>query len=265
MADTELFTARSRPLAPLLGLYAWALFLALAVAVVPVLFALRSLQRRRSLVRGVARTVLKLTRMRVRVRGIERIVVPCVVVANHESYLDGVVLQAVLPTSFSFVIKREMASVPLAGTLLRRIGAEFVERQNRQRGARDARRLLRNAAQGQALAFFPEGTFGDEVGLLRFHIGAFAAAARAQLPVVPIAIRGTRACLPPNSILPRPGAIEVEILDAIAVPPASTTPEEFERAPKMRDAARAALLAALQIPDLAARDSATDAPVDQHA
>ena len=141
---------------------------------------------------------------------------PCIVVANHASYLDGVVLRATLPPCFSFVIKREMSSVPLAGTLLRRIGAEFVERGDRVRGARDARRLLRNAARGQALVFFPEGTFSTDVGLLRFHIGAFAAAVRADLPVVPIAIRGTRHCLPPGSIWPRPGTIEIEALRSAA-------------------------------------------------
>jgi 1-acyl-sn-glycerol-3-phosphate acyltransferase len=225
------------------------------LAIVPVLLLMPSLPRRRALVRSVARAVLKLTGTRVTVRGLDHIVTPCIVVANHESYLDGVVLQAVLPTSFSFIIKREMASVPLAGTLLRRIGAEFVERQDRQRSARDARRLMRSAAQGQALAFFPEGTFGAEVGLRRFHIGAFAAAARAHLPVVPIAISGTRACLPPDHMLPRPGSVEVAVLGMIAVPPAADSAEEFERAPRMRDAARAALLEALHIPDLAARDA----------
>ena len=246
----------------MLGLYAWVLFVALGAAVLPVLLLMPSLPRRRALVRGLARAVLKLTRMRVTVRGFEHIVTPCIVVANHESYLDGVVLQAVLPTSFSFIIKREMASVPLAGTLLRRIGAEFVERQNRQRSAGDARRLMRNAAQGQALAFFPEGTFGAEIGLRRFHIGAFAAAARAHLPVLPIAIRGTRACLPPDHILPRPGPIDVQILNMIAVPPADNIAEEFERAPHMRDAARAALLAALHVPDLAARDLTAEVRAD---
>ena len=79
------------------------------------------------------------------------------------AYLDGVVLCAVLPPSFSFVIKREMSAVPFAGTLLRRIEVEFVERFDRARGARDTRR--RQAAQcGQwsGSGIFPEGTFSGE-------------------------------------------------------------------------------------------------------
>ncbi len=74
------------------------------------------------------------------VKNLERIPAgQCVVVANHASYLDGVVMTAALPPRFGFVIKREMESVPLAGALLRRLGSEFVERFNRHRGGADAR------------------------------------------------------------------------------------------------------------------------------
>ena len=84
---------------------------------------------------------------------------PCVIVANHASYLDGLVLKAALPARFCFVIKKEVTRVPIAGLLLRRIGSEFVDRFNRHAGGMDARRLIKAADAGQALAFFPEGTF----------------------------------------------------------------------------------------------------------
>ena len=82
-----------------------------------------------------ARLALRLAGMRLRVGGLEALPLPSVVVANHVSYLDGVVLHALLPVRFSFVIKREMSSVPLAGLLLRRLGAEFVERRGRAQGS----------------------------------------------------------------------------------------------------------------------------------
>ncbi|HEY5019974.1 MAG TPA: lysophospholipid acyltransferase family protein [Steroidobacteraceae bacterium] len=225
------------------GLYAWMLFLVLGAAAVPVLLLTPSLAHRRAIVRALAGSVLKLIGMRLRIRGLQRLQIPCVVVANHASYLDGVVLAAALPPSFSFVIKREMSSVPIAGTLLRRIGAEFVERQNHRRRGRDARRLIREAEHGKALVFFPEGTFSEEVGLLRFHIGAFAAAARADMAVFPVAIRGTRSCLPPGRILPRPGSIDVEVLAQL--------PHAADDPAALREAARAALLTQLGEPDLA--------------
>jgi 1-acyl-sn-glycerol-3-phosphate acyltransferase len=116
--------------------------------------------------------------------------------------------------------------------------------------------LLRSAAGGHSLVFFPEGTFSTSVGLLHFHIGAFAAAARANLPVVPIAIRGTRRCLPPGSPWPRPGAIRIDVLAALPATRSAREQAQREHAVLLRDAARNALLAALGEPDL--DDSARD-------
>jgi 1-acyl-sn-glycerol-3-phosphate acyltransferase len=137
---------------------------------------------------------------------------PCVVVANHASYIDGIVMVAALPPDFAFVIKREMVRVPLAGTLLRRLGSEFVERHDRHRGASDARRVLRRAAAGQSMVFFPEGTFDSQRVIREFQRGAFTTAARAGLPVVAIAIHGARAVLPPESPRLRRGMLRVEVL-----------------------------------------------------
>jgi 1-acyl-sn-glycerol-3-phosphate acyltransferase len=233
------------------GVGTWLQFLLATALVLPVLLLTPRLARRRAQVSALARLALRLAGMRLELHGLDQLPQPCIVVANHSSYLDGVVLAATLPPCFSFVIKREMSAVPLAGTLLRRIGAEFVERGDRIRGARDARRLLRHAATGQSLVFFPEGTFSSAVGLLRFHIGAFAAAVRADLPVVPVAIRGTRHCLPPDSPWPRPGTIRIEALAALPAQPSAPGSEHGDRAALLRDAARAALLTALGEADLA--------------
>jgi 1-acyl-sn-glycerol-3-phosphate acyltransferase len=234
----------------LFGTYAWLEFTLGVLLGLPVLLLTPGLSRRRRMVRTLARTALRLAGMRVRLGGPMPLPTPCILVANHCSYIDGVVLTAALPPNFSFVIKREMARFPLAGTLLRLIGSEFVDRTGRRQGARDMRRLLRNAASGQALAFFPEGTFSPEVGVLHFHIGAFAAAARARMPVVPVAIRGTRHILPAGSVWPNPGLIEVEILRALPVP-TDPTGDPGELAIRLRDGARAAILVAVGEPDLA--------------
>ena len=236
------------------GLYAWLQFMLLGTTGVLLLLCPQSLAGRRALVRRLARLALRLAGMRLQVSGLTDLPLHCVVVANHQSYLDGVVLAALLPARFGFVIKREMARVPLAGWLLRRIGAEFVERHDQRRMLRDTRRLLRQASHGEALVFFPEGTFSSSVGLLRFHIGAFAAAARANVPVLPIAIRGTRECLAPGSFWPRPGLIQVQGLAAVGALPGQTGPG----AAALREQARAALLSALGEPDL---DVTEDAPL----
>ena len=229
------------------ALYAAITFLLLGLTALVATLILPGVYRRRAAARACARVFLWVAGMPLTVRGMERLAPgQCVVVANHASYLDGLVFTAALPARFSFVIKREMSAVPLAGLFLRRIGSEFVERFDRNRGAADARRVLRNAASGHSLVFFPEGTFTRTPGLLKFHTGAFVTSARAGCPVIPAVVRGTRAALPPTGGLPRPGRIEIDILPAV-----HTEPEAGEASSTaLRDRARAAILLALGEPDL---------------
>jgi 1-acyl-sn-glycerol-3-phosphate acyltransferase len=135
-----------------------------------------------------------------------------VIVANHASYLDGIIAIAALPADFTFVIKREMVNVPLAGLFLRGLGSQFVDRFNPKERASDARRVLRTAASGQSLVFFPEGTFDDSRVIRRFMAGAFATAQRSGMPVVAVAIVGARDVLPPNRMMIYRRPIRVEIL-----------------------------------------------------
>jgi 1-acyl-sn-glycerol-3-phosphate acyltransferase len=203
------------------------------------------MHRRRVIVHYTARTILWMTACPVVVEGLEHLPDgPCVVVANHASYADGVVMQAALPPRFAYMVKREMASVPLASFLLKRVGTHFVDRRDPKGGAADARRVQRAAATGAAIAAFPEGTFDEHPGVGRFLGGAFAAAAKAGLPVVPAAINGARSLLPSNRLLPRPSRLHVRILPPI-VPPA-----EADRAAihALRDAARDAIVAHVNEP-----------------
>jgi 1-acyl-sn-glycerol-3-phosphate acyltransferase len=248
--------AISVPLRLVYGLYAVVLFIVVALVALLCVLLLPTLGLRRGTARTAARIFFLLAGMPLRIRGLEHLPAgQCVVVANHASYLDGVVMTAALPPRFGFVIKREMNAVPMAGLLLRRIGSEFVERFDRHKGATDARRVLRTAASGHSLVFFPEGTFTSEVGLGKFHTGAFAIAARAACPVVPAVILGTRRNMPATRVLPRPGRIEVRYGDPIAPP---TVPQGGDPALLLRDRSRAAILRELGEPDLTDRATGTD-------
>ena len=180
---------------------------------------------------------------------------PALIAPNHASYLDGVILQAFLPPRFSYVIKGEMQNVPLAGFLLRRIGSRFVDRFVAANSTRDARNLLKAASAGESLGVFPEGTFWPEPGLQRFRAGAFAAAIKGRLPVVPVAIRGSRHILPARRILPRRAPLEIEVLRPI--PPDSP---EFETSRTLAQAARQRLLPVVGEPDLGRRAEEVPAP-----
>jgi 1-acyl-sn-glycerol-3-phosphate acyltransferase len=203
------------------AVWAGAAFLLLSVVVLVLILPVPRLSLRRRMVQTAARAALLACGMPWTVRHGEDLPAACVVVANHASYLDGVVLFAALPPRFGFVIKREASRVPLLDQLLRRIGSHYVDRNGNHRSARDAREILRRAHSGDALVFFPEGTFGKRPGLAEFRSGAFAIAARARLPIVPVAIRGTRALLPGTTFIPRPGRICIDLAPVLP-PPAST-------------------------------------------
>lgn len=230
------------------GVYAWLAVGSLATLTMILLLLLPTLKLRREAARATAFIALRLIGVRCALRGCGVLpAYPCVIVANHSSYVDGLLLKAMLPARFSFVIKKEMVKVPVAGLLLRRIGSQFVDRTNRHSGGSDARRLLRRASEGHSLVFFPEGTFTGKPGLARFHLGAFVTAQRAGLPIVPIAIHGARRILRSGSVWPRPGRVELEALPMID--PAAARKGRGS-AECLRDQARARMLMALDEPDL---------------
>lgn len=230
----------------LYAVYAWIVFL-LSISLA-ILFALLlpGLERRRRWVGAAARLFFRLAFIRAEVRGMQRLPKsPCIVVANHASYLDGMILQAFLPPRFAFVIKGEAQQVPVLHFALRRIGSKFVERFVTQASSRDARNLVKAAASGESLGLFPEGTFSGDVGLARFRQGAFVAAMRAEISLVPVAIRGSRDILPAGTLLPRPGTLIIEVLQPIL--PGSP---EFASAAELSNTARSRILECLGEPDL---------------
>jgi len=231
----------------LYGSYAWLVFVLIALGLLLLLLIVPNVQRRRHYAGVAARLVMRCSFHPLHVTGVEKLPQgQCVVAANHASYIDAIVIKAVLPDRFAYVVKREMAAVPLAGLLLELLGTEFVERFNRHRGGLDARRVLRTVSGGQALLFFPEGTFVGEPGLLKFNNGAFKSAVAANCPVVPCVLRGTRRILSSPRFFPGPGRVEVQFLDPIRAD--ANLPAEQQVA-ALREQTRAAILRYLDEPD----------------
>jgi acyl carrier protein len=178
---------------------------------------------------------------------------PCIIVSNHASYIDSFFMVAAIPFEFSFVAKAELIKNILSRRYLNRIGTEYVERFDTQRGVKDAQRISSSARTGRSILFFAEGTFTRVPGLLPFHMGAFLAAAEAELPVVPVAIRGTRSILLNNTWFPRRGMISITI--GMPIEPTEVRDgakdSVWSTALKLRDAARKHILRHCGEPDLA--------------
>jgi 1-acyl-sn-glycerol-3-phosphate acyltransferase len=215
----------------------------LLLVTTPPLWALVLLLRGRAadaVVRRWCRMALALAGCRLRVVGAERLPAagPIVFAANHASYLDAVVLLAAIARPFRFVAKRELGAWPVVGAIIGRAGHLKVERADPSRSVEDARRVTDALRGGDSLFFFPEGTFVARRGLLPFRLGTFKAAVEARCPVVPVAIRGTRAILPSDAWLPRRGPITVTI-----GPPIAPLRDDWREILRLRDAVRAAIAA----------------------
>lgn len=228
------------------GLYALLVFVICAMTAFLATLLVPHAALRHQLAAWASRAIFVLAGVPARTLGIENI--PggnAVVVANHASYVDGFLLKGYLPSRFSFVIKGEMRKIPLVHFLLRRSGARFVERFEASGSARDARQIVKSAQDGVSLAFFPEGTFLHEPGVGRFHAGAFVSAVRGNMPVIPIAISGTREMMPANRFWPWPVRPRIEILAPI-------TPDDpaFANHRLLAETARQRILAVLNEPDL---------------
>ncbi len=247
----------------LYGTYFWCVFALLgSIAFFIVLLPLKP-QGVWTVMRGAARLLLRLTAVEFAADSNEpgRIGSSRLIVANHSSYLDGLFLIAALPHSHRFVAKRELASVPIVGLLLRRLGTVFVARFDARAGVEDAHRVANLARQGESFIFFSEGTFTRAPGLLPFHLGAFTASLEADLPVVPVALRGTRTLLPDRQWLPRRVPVIVHIGQPI-VP--TRNRNAFWNVIQLREAARRFILEHCGEPDLAGQEYDHEARTDLH-
>jgi 1-acyl-sn-glycerol-3-phosphate acyltransferase len=197
-------------------------------------------------IRATARAALTAIGVPVAVAGLDR--VPrgnAMLVFNHSSYMDALVLSAVLPGEPLYVVKRELGGEIFAGPFLRRLGALFVERYDVSGSLADTEAVIVAARQGRNIVYFPEGTFTRRPGLSGFYLGAFKVAAEAGLPIVPGIIRGTRSMLRGEQWFPRwtPLSIQIEV----AVKPSGT---DFASLLQLRDSVRRVILAYCDEPDL---------------
>jgi 1-acyl-sn-glycerol-3-phosphate acyltransferase len=210
---TRVRRARTAALRSAYTSYSWSVAVLLAVPVICALFVLPGRRLRFAVLRPALRLLGRLCGVRVVVTGTARLshLDGVVVVANHASWIDGAVLASVLPRAPTFVVAGEMEHQAWSGPVLRQLGAEFVQRSTHEQGAADTRRLIMAARSGASLVLFPEGRLSRVPGLRAFRLGAFLTAAEARVPVVPIAIRGTRSVLPPGHRTCRRDTITVDI------------------------------------------------------
>jgi 1-acyl-sn-glycerol-3-phosphate acyltransferase len=163
--------------------------------------------------------ILKTTGVRVRVEGLDRITpgTTYVFVANHQSIYDTPVVFASLPYQLRIIAKESLASFPVLGWHLRRGGHLFVDRRHPDReGILKRWRAL--VSEGLSLIIYAEGTRSADGHTARFKAGSFMLAIEAGLPIVPLAVIGTRSVMPKGRLRTEPADVQLIVHDPIQPP-----------------------------------------------
>ncbi|MDA8562113.1 AMP-binding protein, partial [Gammaproteobacteria bacterium] len=122
-------------------------------------------------------------------------------VANHCSYLDSILLMMVLPENTCYVVKKSLFKIPFVKTIFKKIGCMPVNKYNSSEVLNDFKKIEEKVSAGVSVLIFPEGSFAYSPGLRPFKTGGFKLAVNNDIPVIPIAINGTRQALRGNGYL----------------------------------------------------------------
>lgn len=176
----------------------------------------RSSRRIEPVLRAWARAWLAPAGVRLQVDGLGHVVAGqrYVIISNHQSNLDPMVHLAGLGLPLRFLAMRELFDLPLLGPALHRIGMIEVDR-DQPDATTIARAVSQALADGANVFVFPEGGTSHDGSMNRFHIGAFAIAIEHGIPILPIALTGTREIWAPGSNAIRRGVVRLAIQEPI--------------------------------------------------
>ena len=189
--------------------------------------------------------ILKTTGVRVTVEGLDRITpgTTYVFVSNHQSIYDTPVVFASLPYQIRIIAKASLARFPVLGWHLKRGGHLFVDRKHPDR-AGILRRWRALVSEGLSLIIYAEGTRSPDGHVARFKAGSFLLAIEAGLPIVPVAVIGTRQVMPKGQLRTEPAAVTLVVHDPIQ-PPAIEAPTAHD-AKALADRTHAIVSAAVE-------------------
>lgn len=176
-----------------------------------------------------SKMILKSLFIHVKLSGLEHVhpSAPAIYAANHLSALDIPVLYATLPVQFRIMAKKELFLYPFLGWHLRRSGQIAVDQHDARASLRSLNRAGETVRNGMPLVVFPEGGRSRDGQLQDFMGGAFYAALKAQVPVVPVVLVGTGGLLPMNSFHVVPGEVEMIVCEPVVTE--GMSPRDMEK------------------------------------
>ncbi|MCX7828625.1 MAG: 1-acyl-sn-glycerol-3-phosphate acyltransferase [Thermanaerothrix sp.] len=164
---------------------------------------------------------------------------PLIVASNHCSHLDPPLVGSFFPGDLCYLAKEELFRSPFMGWMLTHLGACPVRREDAQGAGGVMRLMLKILRDGRSLLIFPEGTRSMDGRLQPLEEGVAFLSLKANVPILPVFVRGTFEAFPKGAKMPRRGDITLSFGDIIS-------PEPFLNAHGNGREARGGLLSALE-------------------
>lgn len=164
--------------------------------------------------RNWAKQILWAAGISVKLEGLENLSLdqPQIIVSNHQSWFDVWALAATLPVRYRFVAKKELGNIPIYGKAWRSCGHVSVDRGNREAAINSLNQAWREIHEEKlTMVLFPEGTRSSDGLLKTFKKGAFVLAVQGQVPLVPVAVVGTRDVMAKGSLRVRKAPVTLRI------------------------------------------------------
>lgn len=174
------------------------------------------------------RIALKVSRVRVKIEGIEKLdgKGPYIFMPNHQGYYDVFALLGYLPYQFKWLVKKELFSIPFFNWTMAAAGYISIDRKGSRETIRAMNQAIQKIRDGMSLAIFPEGSRSPDGSIQPFKKGGFTLAIKSQVPIVPIAISGSRDIMPKGKFTPTGGEIRILVDHPIEMNPCSLRERE---------------------------------------
>ncbi|AKI98251.1 acyl-phosphate glycerol 3-phosphate acyltransferase [Kosmotoga pacifica] len=146
---------------------------------------------------------------------------PMVIISNHQSAFDIPLVAGYVRGEISFIAKVEVSKIPGLAQFVKRLDGVFIDRGNRLQTVGVIRNIMKILKNGGTIMLFPEGTRSVDGELQSFRKGSLALPYRMKVPIVPVALDGTKDIMVKGRLLVRPAKVRLKILDPV-------DPKEFE-------------------------------------
>jgi 1-acyl-sn-glycerol-3-phosphate acyltransferase len=136
---------------------------------------------------------------------------PYIFMSNHQGYYDVFALLGHLPVQFKWLVKKELFSIPFLGWTMAAAGYINVDREGTRKTVEALNEAAQKIREGMSIVIFPEGSRSPDGSIQTFKKGGFTLAIKSGVPIVPIAITGTREIMPKGRLTVAAGQIRIQM------------------------------------------------------